>query len=847
MTTTTAHSALRNLPTALAGRYALERELGRGGMATVFLARDLERDCHVAVKVLLPELAMSVGIERFLREIDVTTGLRHPRIVGVIDSGWADGTLYYVMPFVDGATLRDRLDRHVQLPIDEAIEITRQVAEALAHAHVNGIIHRDIKPENILFDGSGALVADFGVARAVAATGGKTPEKLTKTGVTVGTSTYMSPEQAVGGSDVTAASDIYSLGCVLYEMLAGQPPFNGPTAGIIIARHVLDTPPNLRIMRAGVNDAIADAIGRALAKSPADRFRSVGEFAAALTDQAGAALRRRELPNASTPAAAGSARVGWWRKRSTRIAVALAFSLAAASSWLGWRTFVVAPNADVPKTKVAVLYFEDRSPGKQLGDLANGLTEALMRQLDAVPQLDVASRNASMSFKDRSDIAIDSIARALHVGTLVSGRLTPVGSAIRMDLELWDGATGWRLRKRLVEQRQENPIALQDSLARVMTSLLRRRTGIPTLELVSRPGTRNSIAWDALQRGRHVVLVLDSLTRAGASAEAVRAVAQADSIFAVAQRTDEYWVDPHIERAQLAFQSVRLPGTSLPTIRPQLDSGLAHAETALELAPNDGRALEIRGTLRYWLWLLNLTPDSSAAATLLASAEADLMAAASRERSRASAWNALSHLLLNRSQLARAAAAAERALELDPFLPNADRTIHRIFALSLDEGYADQAAKWCGEGQRRYPENYRFVECRLWLDGLPGSNPDMVEVWTRYDRYRAMSPAAVRDFNALKGRMMVAMAATRAGLPDSARHLADAAVGDSTIDPRGELVYLAAIVHSQLGDRRQAFALLGRLARRRASAKAQLSTDKTWWLRDLRADPRYGALTGRSR
>jgi tetratricopeptide (TPR) repeat protein len=265
-----------------------------------------------------------------------------------------------------------------------------------------------------------------------------------------------------------------------------------------------------------------------------------------------------------------------------------------------------------------------------------------------------------------------------------------------------------------------------------------------------------------MERARHLVRMLDSFTRAGDSAEAVRAVAQADSILAVAQTTDKYWVDPHIERAQLAFQSVRLPGTSLSSIRPELVSGSAHAEAALELEPNAGRALEIRGTLRYWRWLLNLTRDSSAAATLLASAETDLVAAASRERSRAGAWNVLSHLLLNRSQLARAAAAAERALELDPFLPNADKTIYRIFTVSMDEGYADQATRWCGEGQRHYPKDFRFVECGLWLYGLPGSKPDMSEVWTRYDQYRAMSPTAFWKFNALKGRMIVAMAAGRA-------------------------------------------------------------------------------------
>jgi eukaryotic-like serine/threonine-protein kinase len=330
MNTPIAHAALSSLRTALGGRYAFERELGRGGMATVFLAHDLERNRHVAVKVLLAEFAMTLATERFLREIAVATALRHPRIVSVLDSGQTAGVLYYVMPFVEGGSLRDRLNRESQLPIDEAIAITRQVADALAHAHAHGVIHRDIKPENILFGERGALVTDFGVARAVTAAGGET---LTKTGMVVGTPSYMSPEQASGGRGVTPASDIYSLACVLYEMLAGQPPFTGPTPGVVVARHVLDTPPNLRIMRSGVTVALEDAIGVAMAKSAADRFRSVTEFAAGLTDHEGAARRRREKPN--VPAAIEQAgRLPWWRRPVTHGGVTVALALAMAVSRL---------------------------------------------------------------------------------------------------------------------------------------------------------------------------------------------------------------------------------------------------------------------------------------------------------------------------------------------------------------------------------------------------------------------------------------------------------------------------------------------------------------------------------
>src|SRR5436309_2472880 len=215
------------LTAALADRYRIERELGHGGMATVYHAEDLKHHRQVAIKVLRPELATAVGPERFLREIETTANLRHPHILPLYDSGEAAGFLYYVMPLVEGESLRDRLNRDKQLPIDDALEIAREVADALGYAHSRGVIHRDIKPANILLERDHAVVADFGIARAVSAAG---TEKLTETGLALGTPTYMSPEQSAGESDLDGRSDLYALGCVLYEMLAGQPPFSGPTA-----------------------------------------------------------------------------------------------------------------------------------------------------------------------------------------------------------------------------------------------------------------------------------------------------------------------------------------------------------------------------------------------------------------------------------------------------------------------------------------------------------------------------------------------------------------------------------------------------------------------------------------
>src|SRR6478736_1612136 len=262
--------------TLLGERYRLEREIGRGGMAVVWLARDLKLNRDVAIKVLLGELAFAMGPERFRREIDVVSRLSHPYILAIDDFGEYEGHLYYVMQFIAGETIHKRLEREKQLPLPDALRIAYQVASALDYAHKQGIVHRDIKPENILLQNGEALVADFGIARAITEGGGS---KLTSTGVTLGTPTYMSPEQAMADPGIDGRSDIYSLGCVLYEMLAGQPPFTGPTAQSIIARHQLDEAPSLSIIRGTIPEEVEDVVMQALAKLPADRYANAGEMA----------------------------------------------------------------------------------------------------------------------------------------------------------------------------------------------------------------------------------------------------------------------------------------------------------------------------------------------------------------------------------------------------------------------------------------------------------------------------------------------------------------------------------------------------------------------------------------
>ncbi len=258
-------------------------------MATVFLAKDIKHDREVAIKVLHPELSASIGGDRFEREIKLAAKLQHPHILGMYDSGQADGLLYYVMPFVKGESLRDRLDREGQLPIEDAIQIVLEVADALGHAHSQGIIHRDIKPENILISGGHALVADFGIARAAHEAGGN---KLTQTGMAVGTPVYMSPEQAVG-DPVGPTSDLYSLGCMLYELLAGEPPFTAKNAQALMARHAMEAVPSIRIVRNTVPEEVEDAIYASMAKVPADRPKDAAHFAELLGAPLGSTMTRR--------------------------------------------------------------------------------------------------------------------------------------------------------------------------------------------------------------------------------------------------------------------------------------------------------------------------------------------------------------------------------------------------------------------------------------------------------------------------------------------------------------------------------------------------------------------------
>ena len=308
----------QQLTAALADRYRIERELGRGGMAVVFLAHDLKHDRPVAVKVMRPELAASIGTERFLREIQIAAKLNHPHILMLIDSGEADGLLYYVMPYVEGETLRERIAREGQLPLDDALQVTRDVAAALSYAHSQGVVHRDIKPENVLLSTGEAVVADFGIAAAVTAAGGG---RLTETGISIGSPAYMSPEQASGEHRVDGRIDIYSLGCVLYEMLSGDAPYTASTPHALLAKKLSEPTPRISVVRDTVPPGIEAALAKALAKTPADRYTTAQQFAQALTTPGDGITAAYEESDRAE--AGGGLNLRWLASRLRRLRVAI--------------------------------------------------------------------------------------------------------------------------------------------------------------------------------------------------------------------------------------------------------------------------------------------------------------------------------------------------------------------------------------------------------------------------------------------------------------------------------------------------------------------------------------------
>jgi serine/threonine-protein kinase len=483
------------LRAALADRYRIDRVIGSGGMATVYLAQDLKHERQVAVKVLNPVLAESLGAERFLREIKTAANLTHPHILPVHDSGEADGFLFYVMPFVAGESLRARLTKERQLPVEDAVQIAREIADALAHAHEAGVIHRDVKPANIMLEAGHAVLADFGVAHAVSEARG---ERLTRTGTSLGTPSYMSPEQASGDVELDGRSDQYALGCVLYEMLAGQPPFSGAQFEAVVRQHVLDEPPSVRKLRPTVPTEVEDAINRALAKSPADRFRTAADFGAALATApaqaaASSVTKVRGFPGWAAGAVAGMAVIllGIWILGG-RDGPGPASGAAEGSSRL----------------TVAVLPLDDLSPDPAHAYFAPSLHDELLTQLSKVGALGVISRTSVMEYAERT-VAIGEIADSLNATHVVEGSVTVLGDRLRVNVQLIDAATDQHAWADTYEKTLDDAFAILGEIAQSIVSEVGATLGADELRALQAVPTQNAEA------SQFYLQALDYLGRSG--------------------------------------------------------------------------------------------------------------------------------------------------------------------------------------------------------------------------------------------------------------------------------------------------------------------------------------------
>jgi TolB-like protein/tetratricopeptide (TPR) repeat protein len=626
-----------SLTDALQDRYRLERELGRGGMATVYLARDLKHGRDVALKVLRPELAVALGTERFLQEIRISSRLDHPHILTLIDSGESQGFVWYVLPYVRGESLRDKLNREKQLSVEEAVRIATHVASALEYAHRHGIIHRDVKPENILLHEGEAVVTDFGIALAVQEAGGS---RITETGLSLGTPQYMSPEQATGDRELDARSDIYSLGAVVYETLSGEPPHTGPTVQAVIAKLLHERPRRLAIARNRVPECIDTAVSRALEKVPADRFASATDFALALAVTSGGQApdprRRRVVALAA-------------------IVAGLALTIIAAVAH-PWRSTAEAPVPGADVASVAVLPFDNLTgvPGDQY--LSDGMTEEVIGQVAQVRGLKVISRTSSEALKG-TRLTLRQIADTLGVRHIVEGSVRHAENRIRVTVDLIDATTDAHVWASRYDRDLTDVFAVQTEIAKNVADSLVSTVGMrPSVASVSR--TEQPGAYAAYLAARTLVYRRTREGMRGALAQFQQAIAD-DSTYAPAY-------------AGLASVHYLTVSYQYRDIDPYEGYGqaLAMANRAITLDSNLAEAYASRGLVLTRSW----APAERVAG--------DFKRALELRPNSADVHQWYSHFLSREGREDEAFVEAERAVSLDPLAPGVRVTLV-ISALGL--------------------------------------------------------------------------------------------------------------------------------------------------------------------
>ncbi len=838
------------LQSALGGRYRVEAQVGRGGMAYIFVAQDLKHDRRVAVKVLRPELASGVVAERFHREIAIAAQLSHPNIVPLYDSGEAADLLYYVMPYVEGESLRDRLRREGQLPLEDALKILREVAEALAYAHSLGVVHRDIKPENILLHEGHAVVTDFGVARAVYA---DVPSGITTAGVAVGTPAYMSPEQASGDSRIDARSDVYSLAVVFYEMLAGEPPYAGPTPQAILARQLSEEARSLTPLRV-VTPALDAVIRKALARSPADRYPTTLQFAAAVET----ALRTENAPGRS------------WMRSVVRPKV-LFPAAAAALLAAGW--FFQARRVS-PVTSVAVLPFANVGGDTSSRAFVDGTVEILTSKLTelepyfaspvwVVPASEIRSRRVESVHQAR---------REFGVTLAVTGSVQGQGSELRITLNLVDAATLRQLRSAVLLGRRGDPMSWQDGLVAELAAMLELREEAPVRRVATSGTSAQPSAFEAYVRGRGYLQGTRTEENLLAAVHLFSEAIGQDSAFALAygglaesywqlyeETGDTSWVQPAVETSRQAVER----GGSVGAVW----------VTAAMVALGTGRYAESVELLNR---ALELDPYSSEAYRLLAAAhgrlnrpdqaEATYLRAIQLKPYDWRAYNSLGVFYYQQGRYREAVAQFRHAAQLNPlnarayanaggiyFFLEEWREARRMFERALKiqpsaaaysnlgtldfyEGRYQHAARNFQNAVELASENYRYwgnlADALYWTPGR------RAESTAAYRRALALAEAA-RRINPNDPRILSHVVDYRGmlGQSDSALALLEHLLPQVGQDP--ELMFSVARAYEILKKRDRALFWLRRALEAGYSRKLVESTPE---LSDLRRDPGYRSL-----
>ncbi|MDF2772565.1 MAG: protein kinase [Geminicoccaceae bacterium] len=789
------HTAPLRAAQVVAERYQIVRELGHGGMATVYLAQDLKHMREVALKVVRSELVNVLGGGRFLREIDIAAQLRHPHIVPLYDSGESDGIVYYVMPYESGQSLRDRLRRDGKLPIDDAVVIIRDVCDALAYAHARGVVHRDIKPDNVLLSGRNALVTDFGVARAATAVTGAATS--TGAGVVIGTPTYMAPEQVAADPGVDHRADIYAVGVLAYELLAGRPPFEGEAAQDVLAAQLARAPVPLSEHRSDVPPALEAIVMRCLEKRPADRWQRATAIVQALDalhgQVADTSLHPATIAVATSSAATQTlgARGGERARRLRRrwfVAGAVTLAAGGAVSLVHVTGRGTPASADAGRSSVVigVLPVRAASPGGSLDWLAEGLQRQLPIELTPVAGLEVRPTETIVASLGLN-WPLDSIALVRGVDYFVRATLSTGGSdSVLASLELIEGGIR-SVRVGSVRVPQGGTAATVEGVGRRLAEQLRPMLGSRVREREAESRTASAAAVQLRRRAwQHRLRARERLLK-GELAEAERALDSASALLRESERADPRWREPRLERAGLTATLAlvalqRAGGTDLTMARRHFDMGLTLIDSMLERAPGDPVVIAARGRLQ-WQRTTLVARDPAERRRTMAAAQSDLEKAIALDTALASATADLSQVFESAGQYEEAATLAERANRLDSYMEESSQIINRLAISNLEIGRDAAAADWCARGRRRFPNNPAHWACVLDVMAWGAARPDPDSAWMAHRAARRLTAPQNVTALIIYDLTMAAVLARSPGVPaDSAR--AVFARVDSVLDVR---------------------------------------------------------------